>query len=177
MNQWTPPGQPLPDEATPVDVRTAWQLWWGVVVLGVLRLIAGSVGRYGHRHTIARNVYNQLHTQQPQTPLSTFELMVTLLIVLSVVFGLGIAAAVVAVAYQLRRGKLWARTLFDVATVVLVLGGVNAMFGLGSVAGAGDMLAGAAAILQAVLACFAVFLCHRTESAAYFRMNGNRLPR
>ncbi|MGF6888923.1 hypothetical protein ABIA39_008394 [Nocardia sp. GAS34] len=177
MNQWTPRGQPIPDEATPVDVRTAWQLWWGVVVLGVLRLIVGSVGRYGHRHTIARNIYDQLHAQQPRTPLSTYELMVTLLVVLSVVFGLGIAAAAVAVAYQLRRGRLWARTLFDVATVVLVLGGVNAMFGLGMVAGTWDMLAGAAAILQAVLAGFAVFLCHRAESTMYFRMNGNRLPR
>jgi len=181
VNQWTPPeqgqGQPGPDDATPVDVRTAYQLWWGVVGLGVLRLIAGSVSRFGHRHTIARNVYDQIHNQQPQTALATYDLMVSVLVVLSVVFGLGVAAAAVAVAHQLRRGKPWARMLFDVATMVLAVGGVNAMVGLGSVAGPVDMLAGAAAILQAVLAVGAVFLCHRSDSTAFFRLNGGRSPR
>jgi hypothetical protein len=177
VNQWTPPGQPAPAEATPIDVRTACQLWWGAVGLGVVRLIAGSITRFGHRHTIARNIYDQLRAQQPQTTLPTYELMVSVLIVLSVVLGLGVAAAALAVVHQLWRGRLWARMLFDAATVVLVMGAVNAIFGLGTVSGLGDMLTGAAAILQAVLAGGAVYLCHRTESAVYFRMNGRRLPR
>ncbi len=178
MNQWPVPAQqPAPAEATPVDVRTACQLWWGAVALGVVRLVAGSVTRYGHRHTIARNIYDQLKTQQPQTTLATYDLMVLVLIVLSVVFGLGLAAAALGVVHQLRLGRLWARAIFDVATVVLVLGAVNVMFGLGAVSGLGEMLTGVAAILQAVLAGGAVYLCHRTDSAIFFRANGRRLQR
>ncbi|WP_067896479.1 hypothetical protein [Nocardia vaccinii] len=161
----------------PDDVRTASQLWWGAVILGVVRLFAGTWTRFEHRHTIARNIYDQLRTQEPQTPMATYDLMVTVLIVLGVVFGLALAAAALAVVHQLRRGKAWARTLFDVAAVVLVIGGVNSMFGLGAISGTGEMLAGAAAILQAVLAAGAVFLCHRTESNAYFAVNSGRPPR
>lgn len=161
----------------PDDVRTASQLWWGAVFLGLVRLISGMVTRFAHRHTIARNIYDQMHPQQPGTPLATYDLMVTVMIVLGVVFGLALAAAGLAVVHQLRRGKPWARTLFDVAAIVLVIGGVNSMFGLGSVSGTGEMIAGAAAILQAVLVAGAVFLCHRSESNGYFRVNGNRLPR
>lgn len=161
----------------PDDVRTASQLWWGAITLGVVRLFAGMWTRFEHRHTIARNVYGQLRTQDPQTPLATYELMVTVLIVMGIVFGLALAAAGLGVAHQLRRGKPWARMLFDIAAIVLVIGGVNSMFGLGAISGTGEMVAGAAAILQAVLAAGAVFLCHRTESNAYFAGNGNRLPR
>lgn len=161
----------------PDDVRTASQLWWGAVILGVVRLFAGMWTRFEHRHTIARNIYDQLRAQEPQTPIATYDLMVTMLIVLGVVFGLALAAAALAVAHQLRRGKPWARTLFDVAAVVLVIGGVNSMFGLGAISGTGEMLAGAAAILQGVLAAGAVFLCHRSESNAYFVVNGGRPPR
>lgn len=177
MNPLTPPVPPAPQQPMPDDVRTASQLWWGAVVLGVVRLLAGMWTRFEHRHTIARNIYDQLRAQEPQTPLATYDLMVTLLIVLGVVFGLALAAAALAVVHQLRRGKLWARTLLNVAAVVLVIGGVNSMFGLGAISGTGEMLAGAAAILQAVVAAGAVFLCHRTESNNYFKVNGNRLPR
>ncbi|QIS23051.1 hypothetical protein [Nocardia terpenica] len=172
MNPWNQPGQPGAGATVPTDVRTACQLWWAAIGFGVIRLLAGAAGRYADRHTLAQQLYDQVRTQQPQATLAEVELMVSVLEVLIVVFGLGLAAGALAVAHQLRRGKLWARTLFDVAAVVLVLGAVGSMIGLGTVSGTAQMLSGAAAILQAVIAGGAVFLCHRTESEEYFRMNG-----
>ncbi|MFI5780356.1 hypothetical protein [Nocardia sp. NPDC051570] len=170
MNPLPPPG-PTGPITMPTDVRTASQLWWGVVGFGVLRLILGAIERFAGRHDLARQLYDQVHAQEPQAGLAEVEMMVALLEVVIVVFGLGLAAGAVAVVFQARHGKLWARTVLDVAAAVLVLGAFGALFGLGSVTGTMQMLTGAAAILQAVLAGGAVFLCHRMESEAYFRMN------
>ncbi len=168
MNPSPPPPGPI---AAPADIRTACQLWWGVVAFGVLRLLLSAAGRFADRHDLARQLYDQVRAQEPQASLAEVEMMVAILEVVIVVFGLGLAAGAVAVAYQLRHGKLWARTVLDVAAVVLVLGAFGAMFGLGAVTGTVPLLTGAAAILQAVLAGGAVFLCHRVESEAFFRMN------
>ncbi|MBF6333753.1 hypothetical protein [Nocardia transvalensis] len=164
------PGQPGP-VAPPTDVRTACQLWWGIVGLGMVRLIVGEIGRFADRHTLARELYDQVRAQQPQVTLAEVEMMVSVLVVVIVVFGVGLAAGVLAVVHQLGRGRFWARVVLDVAAVVLVLGGLGAMFGLGSVSGVVPLITGAAAILQAVLAGGAVFLCHRSESETYFRAN------
>ncbi|MCX4098775.1 hypothetical protein [Nocardia sp. alder85J] len=175
-----PPYPPLPHPlpgpggakpGAPDDVRTAWQLWWGVAAFGVLRLAADAVDRFTHRHDLARQMYDQMRAQQPQTSLASVELVVLLLEVVIVVFGLGLAVGVVAIAYQLRRGRLWARTLLEAAAAVLILGAVGTLFGL-STDGLAALLAGAATILQAVLAAGAVFLCRRGESEAFFRALG-----
>ncbi|MFF0489634.1 hypothetical protein ACWDSJ_29925 [Nocardia sp. NPDC003482] len=171
MNPWTPPGPPPGPVAVPTDVRTASQLWWGVIGLGVLRLLVTAVGQFADRHELTRRLYDQLHAQQPEVGLAEIEMMVALLEVVIVVFGLGLAAGAVAVVHQLRRGRLWARALLDVAAMVLVFGALGALFGLGAVTGTAQLLAGAAAILQAVLAAGAVFLCHRGESEPHFRGN------
>ncbi|WP_052173032.1 hypothetical protein [Nocardia sp. BMG111209] len=166
-----PPLTGRPVLPVPADVRTAVQLWWGVAVFGVLRLIADAVDRFTHRHDLARQMYDQMREQQPQTSLAQVELVVTLLEVVIVVFGLGLAVGVVAIAYQLRRGRLWARTLLEAAAAVLVLGAVGTLFGL-STEGVAALIAGAATILQAVLAAGAVFLCRRGESDTFFRAFG-----
>jgi hypothetical protein len=163
------PGPARPE--VPADVRTAVQLWWGVAAFGVLRLVADAVDRFTHRHDLARQMYDQMRAQQPQTSLAQVELVVTLLEVVIVVFGLGLAVGVVAIAFQLRHGRIWARTLLEAAAAVLVLGGVGTLFGL-STDGLAALLAGAATILQAVLAAGAVFLCRRSESEVFFRAYG-----
>ncbi|NKY88372.1 hypothetical protein [Nocardia veterana] len=149
-------------------MRTACQLWWAVIALGVLRLILGAVDGLGNRHRVAQDFYDQLHGERPEFSVAQMELVVSILEVLILTYGLGIVVGAVAMTHQLGRGRLWARTVADVATVVLVLGAVGSMFGLGTVSGGMTVAIGAATILQAVLACGAVFLCHRTESAAYF---------
>lgn len=172
MNPATLPAEPG-IRTRPEDVRTACQLWWAVVALGVLRLILGAVDRLGNRRQVAQDFYDQLHGERPDFSVAQMELVVSILEVLVLTYGLAVGIGAVAVVYQLGRGRLWARTVADVATVVLVLGAIGSMFGLGAVAGGPAVLIGAAAILQAVLACGAVFLCRRKESEAFFRANGN----
>ncbi|WP_280274334.1 hypothetical protein [Nocardia wallacei] len=171
MNQWSPPGRPGPVPA-PTDVRTACQLWWAVVALGIVRLIASALDRFTGREELARELFDQVREQQPQATFAQVELIVSVMQVLIVVFGLAFAIGALAIVHQLGRGKLWARTLLDIAAVVLVFGAVGAMIGLGAVGGVGPLLTGAAAILQAVLAGGALFLCRRTESDAFFRLGG-----
>ncbi|MBF6172875.1 hypothetical protein [Nocardia blacklockiae] len=169
MNQWSPPGRPGP---APTDVRTACQLWWGVVALGVLRLIASALHRFTGRRDLAEDLFDEVRAQQPQATFAQVELIVSVMQVLIVIFGLALAVGALAVVHQLRAGKLWARTLLDIAAAVLVFGAIGTMIGLGAVSGVGPLVAGAAAILQAVLAGGALVLCRRSESEAFFRLNG-----
>ncbi len=156
----------------PEDVRTACQLWWAVIGLGIIRLVLGAVDGFGNRHDTAKNFYDQLHTEQGEFSLSQMEFAVSIIEVLVVTYGLAVATGAVAVVHQLGLGRLWARAIAEVAAVVLVVGAIGSLFGLGSATGATAMLVGAAVILQAVLACGAVFLCRRSESDAYFRSAG-----
>ncbi|MBB5914408.1 hypothetical protein BJY24_003275 [Nocardia transvalensis] len=171
MNQWSPPGRPEP-VPVPTDVRTAGQLWWGVVALGVLRLITGAVDRFAGRRDLAKELYDQVRAQQPEATLAQVDLIVSVMQVLIVVFGLALAVGALAVVHQLRRGRLWARTLLDVAAAVLVFGAIGTMIELGGRGGVVPLVTGAAAILQAVMAGGALFLCRRSESDAFFRLNG-----
>ncbi|MEV5651836.1 hypothetical protein AB0L57_26625 [Nocardia sp. NPDC052254] len=157
----------------PEDVRTACQLWWAVIGLAIVRLALGAVDGFGNRHDTAKNFYDQLKTEQGEFSLSQMEFAVSIIEVLVVTYGLAVATGAVAVVHQLGLGRLWARAIAEVGAVVLVLGAIGSLFGLGTATGAPAMLVGAAVILQAVLACGAVFLCRRSESAAYFRSNGH----
>ncbi|WP_024801975.1 hypothetical protein [Nocardia sp. BMG51109] len=170
MNQWSPPGHPEPAN-TPPDVHTACQLWWAVIGLGVVRLIAGAVDRFLNRRQLAKDLFDQVRAQQPEASLAQVELVVSVMQVLMVVFGLALAVGALAVVHQLRRGRLWARTLLDVAAAVLVFGAIGTMIGLGGIQGVVAMVTGAVAILQAVLAGGALFLCRRSESDTFFRTN------
>ncbi|MEU6564206.1 hypothetical protein [Nocardia nova] len=171
MNPATLPAEPG-IRTRPEDVRTACQLWWAVIALGIVRLALGAVDGFGKRHETAKNFYDQLRPEQGEFSLSQMEFAVSIIEVLIVTYGLAVAVGAVAVVHQLGLGRLWARAIAEVATVVLVLGAIGSLFGLGSATGVTAMLVGAAVILQAVMACGAVFLCRRSESNAYFRAAG-----
>lgn len=159
--------------AKPEDVRTAFHLWWAVVALGVLRLILGAADNLLNRHRIAQDFHDQLQDQQGQFGLTQMELAVTILEILILAYGLGVAVGAAAVVRHIDLGRLWARTVGDIAAVVLVFGAIGSLLGLGTVSGGMTVLIGAVSILQAVLACGAVFLCRRSESAKYFRAGGH----
>ncbi|MFE9578871.1 hypothetical protein ACFYO1_20990 [Nocardia sp. NPDC006044] len=155
----------------PVDVGTARQLWWGVIGFGVVQLIASMVAALPQRHTFAKQVFDQAREKDPQVTLASAELMVALVYVVVVFIGLGVAALALLIVHQFARGKLWARTMLTIAGVWLVVIGVGALFAFGSVTGTASLLAGGAAIVQAVLAGGAIYLSHRPESTAYFQVS------
>ncbi|MFX0579721.1 hypothetical protein [Nocardia nepalensis] len=122
------------------------------------------------RGELAQKMYDQVHASDPNFTMPSAELMVSLAFVVGVVIGLALAALALLFVHQFVRGKLWARTLLTAIGVWLVLVAVGTMFALESVTGAASLVAGGAAIVQGVLAAGAVYLSHRPDSTAYFRM-------
>ncbi|MEV4128305.1 hypothetical protein [Nocardia sp. NPDC049707] len=162
-----PPPRPEPPE----DIRTARQLWWGVIGFGIVQMIGSVVAAFRQRQDFAQKMYDQAHVSDPNFTMANAELMVSLAFVIAVVIGLALAAFAVLFVHQLVRGKLWARTLLTAVGVWLVLVAVGTLFALEAVTGAASLVAGAAAIVQGVLAAGAVYLSHRPDSTAYFQVN------
>ncbi|MGQ4596923.1 hypothetical protein [Nocardia sp. R6R-6] len=153
----------------PEDVGTARQLWWGAVGLGIVQLVASVIAALERRRAFAEEVYQQASAQDPQVTMAGVELMVSLVYVLVVLIGLGAAALTLVVVHQFGRGKLWARTVLTVLGAWVVLLGVGVLLAIDAVTGTASLVAGAAAIVQAVLAIGAIYLSHRPESNAYFQ--------
>ncbi|WP_306363063.1 hypothetical protein [Nocardia sp. CC227C] len=165
MNRIAPSTGPRP---VPEDVRTATQLWWAALAVGVVQVIATVLTQFGQRRELAEEFFDQVRADQPTATLAQVELMVMVVLVIMAVLWLALLGAGAAVVYQLGRGKSWARTVLMVLGVFLVVGGLGALFGPGT-GGIAGLVAGGASIVQAVLAAGAVFLCYRAESDAYFR--------
>jgi hypothetical protein len=162
---------PAPKPTAPEDLRTARQLWWGVVGFGVVQLAASITAAVQQRHDFATQMYDQVKADDPTFTMATADLMVQLAFAFAVMLGLAIAAVALVIAHQLIRGKLWARTLLTIVGIWLVLIAIGTMFALGSVTGAASLVAGGATIVQGVLAAGATYLSHRPDSTAYFQMN------
>lgn len=156
----------------PEDVGTARQLWWGVIGFGVVQLIASIVAALDQRRTFAEEVFEQARAQDPQVTMAGAELMVSLVYVVVVLIGLGVAALASVIVHQFGRGKPWARTVLTVLGAWVVVIGVGALLAIDAVAGTASLVAGGASIVQAVLAVGAIYLSHRPDSTAYFQPGG-----
>uniref|UniRef100_UPI002480557F hypothetical protein n=1 Tax=Nocardia pseudovaccinii TaxID=189540 RepID=UPI002480557F len=164
-------GPPQPRPEPPEDIRTARQLWWGVIGFGILQMLGSVVAAFQQRKDFAQKMFDQVHVGDPNFTMANAELMVSLAFVVAVVIGLALAAFALLFVHQFVRGKLWARTLLTAVGVWLVLVAIGTLFALEAVTGAASLVAGAAAIVQGVLAAGAVYLSHRPDSTVYFQMN------
>jgi hypothetical protein len=161
---------PMPQPpAPPEDIRTARQLWWGVVGFGIVQLVGSMLAAVQNRHEFAKQMYDQVQESDPRFTMATADLMVSLAYVVAVLLGLTIAAVALVIAHQLFRGKLWARTLLTFVGAWLAITAVGTMFALGSgTAAVASLVAGGAGIVQGVLAAGAIYLSHRPDSTEYF---------
>ena len=159
-----------PDRSTPVDVGTAFQLWWAVAGFGIAHLVCALADAYGQRDQFVDQLAADLAGRDPEMALSreTTELLLYASFGIAVVLGLIVAALVLVIAYQMRRGRAWARTVLTILGVFLVMLAVPALFGLGVATGLPAVLSGALAILEGVAAAGAIVLMHRRDSNAYF---------
>ncbi|AYF78783.1 hypothetical protein D7D52_06385 [Nocardia yunnanensis] len=162
-----PPG--ISRRPAPEDVRTAGQLWYAALGVGLVQLIASLLAQFGQRHELAQQMFDQVKDREPTVTLAQVQVWTVVVFVVVAVFWLVLTGAGVAVVYQLGRGKNWARALLTGFGVFLVIGAVSTLFGIGVKEGVAALVAGGAGIVQAVLACGAVFLCYRSESEAFFR--------
>ncbi|MBF6211385.1 hypothetical protein IU433_07505 [Nocardia puris] len=165
---FAPPPQRPP---MPEDVRTARQVWWVIVVFGVIQLIASAVSSLQNRDELEQRVLEQGRQSDANYAMATAELVVSLFLVGMVLAGLALAAAALGVVHLFGRGKPWARTILTVGSIWLILGGFLALFSLDTVVGTASLIAGGATIVQGVLAGGALYLSYRPDSSAYFQVN------
>ncbi|NKY56586.1 hypothetical protein [Nocardia flavorosea] len=160
----------------PADIVTARQLWWGVIGLGLVQLFVSLADTLLNRERFTAEFQERMQTADQQFAPATIDLFVTMGAVLGVVFGALIAALGIVVVHQLGKGKMWARTLLTFVGIWLVIMGVAALFSIGAVESAGQVLSGAVSILQAVLAGGAIYLCQRPEAVKWFMPPGPGTP-
>ncbi|WP_141808585.1 hypothetical protein [Nocardia bhagyanarayanae] len=155
----------------PEDIRTARQVWWGIIGFGVVQLVGTVLTSLQQRDDLDQRMFDQGKAGDPNFAMASAELLVSLMLVGMVLAGLALAAGALAVVHQFGRGKLWARTVLTVVAIWLVLGAVAALFALDAVTGVASLVAGGAAIVQGVLAGGALYLSYRPESTTYFQPN------
>ncbi|TSD99599.1 hypothetical protein FOS14_12380 [Skermania sp. ID1734] len=155
----------------PTDVQTAFQLWWGVLGLGLVNLFANLALMYRNRVDYAQQFRHDLLAQDPSATMSqdsAEHILVSGLVVIAVV-GVVVVALGVLIDFAMRKGRNWARMLLTLVGSFLVVIAIPAVFGLTvSTPGVAALIVGAASILQAVLAGGSIFLMHRRESNRYF---------
>ncbi|QCQ92327.1 hypothetical protein [Rhodococcus sp. SGAir0479] len=173
----TPPGQyPMPPAAperrpVPADVTTAFQLWFAVIALGVVYLVAALMFVHSDRATFVDQLMDELAKQQPGLEVSRSEVdqLLTLgLVGTGVVLALVLGGLTVLFAFKMRKGRNWARMVLTMAGVFTVFSAIPTVFGAGAATGTAALVMGGAGILQAVVAVGAIVLMHRKESNAYF---------
>lgn len=154
----------------PIDVATAYQLWWGVVGFGFVNLLGSLALMFGERSSLAEQLLKDVTARDPNLKLTqdSVELMVFAGMALVAVIGLVVGAVALVIGYQMRRGRQWARTLLTMIGVLLVILAVPNLLGLAAPDSAAMLVIGGASIVQAVLAAGAIYLIHRKESNAYF---------
>ncbi|WP_431956431.1 hypothetical protein [Nocardia lijiangensis] len=159
-----PPRPPMPE-----DIRTARQLWWGIIGFGVVQLVGTVSTSLQRRDDLDQRMFDQGKVGDPNFAMATAELLVSLMLVAMVLAGLALAAGAFAVVHQFGHGKLWARSVLTVLAIWLVLGAIAALFALDAVTGVASLIAGGAAIVQGVLAGGALYLSYRPDSTQYFQ--------
>lgn len=167
---YPPPVRPEP-APKPIDIGTAQRLWWAIVGLGLIQVIASVIAGVQQRGSLAEQMRGDLERAGQPATQAMAELMVTAGLALAVLIGIVLAGLGVLFAHLLGRGKLWARTVLTIAGVWLVLMAAGTLFALDTVSGAAALAAGAATLVQGVLAAGAVFLAYRPDSTAYFLVN------
>lgn len=154
----------------PVDVGTAYQLWCGVLIFGVVSMITSAIVMWRERYVFVDQVLAQM-SAMPEADTPTRDQILMLLPVglgIAVVGGLVVLGLFYLIVRQILRGKNWARMLLTLVGVFLTLSTVPTLFGVGVGTGAESWVLGIVGILQAVLTVGAIVLMHRRESNLYF---------
>lgn len=153
----------------PVDVRTAYELWCAVAVLGVLASITLIFVTLGDRERYLDEVTRRVQEMQPAGGAESVDvtLAFNLGLGLAALVGVAVAGAVYFLARKLRSGKAWARLILVGATAMVTVMAISS-FAAEKQSGVAPMAMEIIMILQAVLAVGATVLVHRREANLYF---------
>lgn len=167
---WEPrdrPNEPMPpppyaevQQERPQAVETAFKLWLINVALGLVSAVVAL--------TMMDQLIDEAARQQNIRVTAEADAIVQTAVVVGIVFGLVLVAIWLAVAFQMRKGRNWARI------VLAVLGGIGvimSVIGMGdafSMPGVAGFTLGILEIASTLLVIGAIYFMFRPESNAYF---------
>lgn len=175
-----PPPPPPPEE-----IRNAWLLWLaatGFALAGML--LNAATARFADLPVATRDALRDA-VDSAGTPELTVEAVFTAALVMGAALALLAAAVTVWLAFRLRAGKGWARTMLDLVAVFLVVDAVSVVIGVfGGAIGAGErgdilsFVVVSLQILAGLCAATAVWRQHTAEAMEYTaRETGRRAGR
>lgn len=187
--QLGPPGgghqnaPPLPENEPaappPEEIHTAWVLWLAAAGFAMIGMLLNAfTANFADLPVTTRDAFRDA-IDSAGNPAITVEDMFSVAMVLGAVFAVVAAAVTVWLAFRLRAGKGWARTMLDIVAIFLVVDGVSVLIGVFSgvsVAGErGDVVSFivfSLQILAGLCAATAVWRQHTAEAMKYTSPNG-----
>ena len=158
----------------PEEIRTAWALWMAATVFALLGMLLNSAtARFGDLPQATRDAFRDA-VETAGTVDIDIESLFSIALAVASVLALLAAAVTVWLAFRLRAGKWWARTMLDIAAIFLVVDAVSVVVGVfGGVAGAGDrddvlsFVIFSFQIIAGLCAATAVWRQHTAEAMEY----------
>lgn len=176
---WRPPAEAAgpPEEPAappPDDIHTAWGLWLAAAAFAVVGMVLNAVtSRFGDLPVATRDAFRDAVASATSADLSV-ETLFTATRIVGAVFAVVAALVAVWLAFRLRAGKGWARTMLDIVAIFLVVDAVSVLIGVFSgvaVAGArGEIVSFVVISLQilaGLCAATAVWRQHTAEAMAF----------
>lgn len=163
-----------PSSPPPEEIRAAWGLWLAAAVFALAgMLLNAATARLTDLPVATQGAFRDAVDNAGTTDISIDSLF-QLALAVGAVFALLAAALTVWLAFRLRAGRGWARTMLNLIAIFLVIDAVSVVIGVfGGVAGAGDrdevvsFVVVALQILAGLCAATAVWRQHTAEALAY----------
>lgn len=158
----------------PEEIRTAWVLWLAATTFALVGMLLNSAtARFGDLPPATRDAFRQAVDTAGTVDMSV-ESLFSIALAVGSVLALVAAAVTVWLAFRLRAGKGWARTILDIAAIFLVVDAVSVIIGVfGGVAGTGErddvlsFVVFSLQILAGLCAATAVWRQHTAEAMEY----------
>lgn len=173
-----------PAAPPPEEIHNAWVLWLvaaGFALVGML--INSFTSSFADLPVATRDTFRDA-IDSAGNPDIKVEDMFSVALALGAVFALIAAAVTVWLAFRLRAGKSWARTMLDIVAIFLVVDAVSVLVGVfAGVAVAGErgevisFIVFSLQILAGLCAATAVWRQHTAEAMKYTTPNGGARAR
>lgn len=176
------PAEPEPDDTSgedsarpqPREIHEAWVLWLAATALALLGMMLNvATASFGDLPPTTRDTFRDA-VESAGTADMSVEDVFTMALGVGAVLAILAAALTLWLAFRLRAGKGWARTMLDIVAIFLVVDAVSVVIGVfGGVSGAGErgdvvsFIVFSLQILAGLCAATAVWRQHSAEAMAY----------
>lgn len=165
----------------PEEIRTAWVLWLAAAAFALVGMLLNTAtATFADLPQATRDAFSDAVDNTGAADISV-ESMFSIALAVGAVFALLAAAVTVWLAFRLRAGKGWARTMLDLVAVFLVVDAVSVAIGVfGGVAGAGEredlvtFVVICLQVLAGLCAATAVWRQHTAQAMEYTTGRGRR---